>query len=198
MYRIIVSLIIAGLTIISALANVLRVPTQYPTIQAGINAAVDGDTVLVAVRTYTGEGNRNLDFIGKSIVLKSESGPETCSIIGGNSNYSCFNFHCNEDSNSIVEGFTITDFRVEQSGAGIRCIHSSPTFKHCIIADNEAYQDMFWYYDGGGVYALNSSPIFIRCTFYNNRGNRGGGVFAENSDFVVNSCIFVDNESNIG
>jgi hypothetical protein len=61
-------------------ASTYRVPQDYATIQAGINAAIDGDTVLVADGTYTGAGNKDLDFDGKAITVKSENGPENCII----------------------------------------------------------------------------------------------------------------------
>ncbi|NQS98535.1 MAG: hypothetical protein HQ591_08780 [candidate division Zixibacteria bacterium] len=61
---------LVGILILSlpAFAVTIHIPGDYPTIQAGINAAVDGDTVLVADGTYTGIGNKNLDFTGKAIV----------------------------------------------------------------------------------------------------------------------------------
>ena len=55
---------------------VVRVPDDYETIQAGINVACEGDTVLVAPGTYTGQHNRDIDFLGKNLVLLSEGGPE--------------------------------------------------------------------------------------------------------------------------
>jgi len=54
---------------------VIHVPGDQPTIQAGIDAAANGDTVLVAPGIYTGEGNLAVSFHGTNVVLTSEGGP---------------------------------------------------------------------------------------------------------------------------
>jgi len=70
------SIIILFLAASSNQSATIHVPTDQPTIQAGLDSAITGDTVLVAAGTYTGEDNVFVDFNGKNIVLISESGPE--------------------------------------------------------------------------------------------------------------------------
>ena len=53
-----------------AVAGTIHVPSDQPTIQDAIDAAMDGDTVLVAPGTYF----ENIDFLGKAIVVTSEAG----------------------------------------------------------------------------------------------------------------------------
>jgi len=77
-------LIIILLLTANAFAADLHVPTsQHPTIQAAINDANDGDTVSVTPGTHTRAGNRNIDFGGKAITVRSESGLSFCRPYGG-------------------------------------------------------------------------------------------------------------------
>jgi len=61
-------------------AATLRVPSEFQTIQSAIDASTAGDTVVVADGTYKGFGNKDLDFKGKSITVKSENGPYHCTV----------------------------------------------------------------------------------------------------------------------
>ncbi len=67
MKKIILLSFILTLLPLSVLAATIHVPGDQLNIQAGIDAAVDGDIVLLADGTYTGVGNYNIDFSGKSI-----------------------------------------------------------------------------------------------------------------------------------
>lgn len=84
----------------------ILVPGEYSTIQAGINAANDGDTVLVAEGTYTGDGNRGLLFFGKEILLISETGSGS-TVIDCEYRNCGVRFVSEESVFSILDGFTI-------------------------------------------------------------------------------------------
>ncbi len=116
----------------------IHVPGDYATIQAAIDAAVEGDTVLVDDGVYTGEGNKEIDFRGKAITVRSKNGPENCVIDCENSGRG-FWFHSSETRDSVLRGFTIQNGRVEDdNGGAIYCDGASPTIVGNIITDNSA------------------------------------------------------------
>ncbi len=178
------------------------VPSEYPTIQTAIDAAIDGDIIIVEPNTYTGSGNKEIDFKGKAITLRSESGPESCIIDCQNSGRG-FYFHSNEDANSVLEGFTITN-GYRYKGGGIFCQGSSPTITNCIIRGNTAY-DMMMPGAGAGIYNTNSSPIISNCVISNNTAytdtgstdwSQGGGMFNITSNPTIINCTFTENSAN--
>jgi len=176
----------------NGLGNVLRVPAEFSTIQAGIDAANDRDTVLVANGTYIGEGNKDLDYQGKSIYVMSENGAGKTIIDCGNEGRG-FYFHNDEDSLATIKGFTIRNGYVtgdwpEDSGGGILCDAASPTILNCIITENTAEGT------GGGIYCLYSSEVsIIGCTVSKNVGNVCiGGI--DNAGSIID-CKILDNSS---
>ena len=82
----------------------IRVPADQQTIQAAINAAVDGDTILVSPGTYT----ENISFNGKAITVTSSGGASQTTIDGGQKGV-VVSFTNNEARGSVLNGFTITD-----------------------------------------------------------------------------------------
>ena len=170
------------------IADTLRVPSQYPTIQAAIDAARQSDTVLVADGTYTGPGNRDLDFGGKAIIVRSENGPGGCIIQPQGDPlepHRGFNFHSGETAAAVVEGFTITG-GYELAGGAIFCDQAGPTIRNCVLFNNGAGR-------GAGLYCRNSSPTLIECLISQNAGRRGAGVclYWSNPTFV--DCSISDN-----
>jgi len=201
-------------------ATTIHVPSEQPTIEAGINAAVDGDTVLVAVGTYVGEGNRDIDFLGKAIIVRSEGGnPETCSV-DCDRNGRAFYFGTGEDSNSALEGFTIVNGDAKY-GAAVFCDESSPRIVNCVFRNNYAYPYGYGgaincsylaaptiircvfsnnkaQTKGGGIYAFHASPTIRNCVFTGNYAENGGGICGFNADVIADSCTFSSNTASRG
>ncbi len=124
------SLVLAGfLAVVShstALAQQIRhVPSEYPTIQAGIDAAETNDTVLVAEGGYEGAGFVDLDFRGKAITVRGENGRANIYDQGFGNVF--VHFVSGEGAESVLEGFCV----FMQSGAGLHVSNSSPTVRNC-------------------------------------------------------------------
>jgi parallel beta-helix repeat protein len=187
-------------------ALIINVPADSTTIQGGINGAVDGDTVLVADGTYTGDGNRDIDFTGKAIVVTSENGPDVTILdCEGDSldSHRGFYFHNGEGVNSVVRGFTVKngcqygDWGDDSSfGGGILCNNASPVIEDNIIVDNTAN----WF--GGGIACRNNaSPSIVANKIINNSTvyRDGGGIACrENSDPTISGNTITGNRADNG
>jgi len=83
-----VGLLIAILLAIpsTGFSAIYYVPDDYGTVQAALDGVSGGDAIIVRDGTYSGPGNRDLDFMNKAVTLRSENGPESCTIdaTGGN------------------------------------------------------------------------------------------------------------------
>ncbi len=170
----------------------------FDAIQEGINAAVNGDTVLALDGTYTGDGNRDLDFGGKLITVRSENGPENCIIDSQASEtdpHRGFYFHSGETPAAVVQGLTIRNGYVDQDtpgryGGGVYCGSAScPALTDCTIIGNSVYGM------GGGVYCSgDSSPTLTDCTIAGNSCNfMGAGVYCWGASPTLIDCTITDN-----
>lgn len=178
----------------SAPAATFNVPADYPTIQAALSAAQDGDIVQVADGTYTGSGNRNLDFAGKAIWLRSQNGPKKC-IIDCESSGRAVVFDDGETEDAVLSGFTITNGFAAAFGGAIQCINSSPTISNCILTHNVADAG------GGAIFNAGGSPTVTDCRLEaNSTLSTGGGMYdtLSPSPSTVTGCIFIGNSAGLG
>jgi predicted outer membrane repeat protein len=170
---------------------------DFPTIQAAIDAAADGDVVGLADGTFRGPGNRDIDYHGKAITIRSQAGDPDWCIIDCEGTYEDqhrgFDFHSGEGPGASLQGVTVIGGYVRlpaPDGGGVRCSSASPTFFDCVFADN--YADS----DGGGLYAAGGSPVFVRCVFAGNSTlGYGGGAFLAGGPATVIDCSFRNNRS---
>ncbi|NQT34313.1 VCBS repeat-containing protein, partial [bacterium] len=174
---------------------VLNVPDEYETIQAAIDVASNGDTVLVDPGEYV----ENINFIGKDIVVGSlflTTGDEDYieqTVIDGDENGSVVTFENGETEDAVLVGFTIQNGKAEYNGGGILCDYSSPTISYCNISGNATGD----HYYGGGIFGGTSDLSISHCKITNNEATTGGGgIGFMSSNPIISYCSITGNSSN--
>ena len=174
---------------------------DFGTLQAGIDAANRGDTVLVAPGEYV--ITEPITFRGKAITVRSEAGRDETTIRMGTpadtNRGSVVIFENNETLVSVLDGFTITGgrrgswFPSENTwgGGGILFDASSGTVRNCAIVQNRAKY-------GAGVGAYSGSFVtLIDCIVAGNSAEEGvGGVMCwKDSLATLIDCTITGNSS---
>ncbi|HUT29632.1 MAG TPA: PQQ-binding-like beta-propeller repeat protein [Sedimentisphaerales bacterium] len=154
---------------------------DFDNIQAAINDSNDGDVIYVLPGTYTGSGNRDIDYGGRAITVTGVDPQDpyivAATVVDCNSAGRAFSFY-SEGPNSVLAGLTITN-GYATLGGGIYCSCGSPTIIDCVISNSTAT------FNGGGMYCEGipsaevewPSPIVMNCRFINNSAVRGGGLY---------------------
>lgn len=186
-------------------------------IQAAIDAAQDGDTIVVPPGTY----HENIDFRGKNITLQSEDpsdwGVVEATILNGRASGPVVSFACGEGRSAVLRGFTITNgygrnIEGNSAGGGVIVIDSAPTIANNLIVENEAFFGSGVYVrgdsaqpiiqdniikdnNGEGIYTSSQArPAILGNTII---GNTSGGIVASRSYTTITDNIIAGNSSGV-
>jgi hypothetical protein len=193
-------ILIALLTVQGLLYSaIIKVPADYLTIQEAIDAARDGDTVLVSPGSYP----ENIYLKGKAVTLTSTDGPEYTFLLGGDHgnwyHQSCIIIESGEGPETVLDGFTMKDGNgcyfsgsSDRVGGGIVCDNnSSPVIRNNIITLCRADY-------GAGIYCNDgSSPTIMNNIITDNfcyKPGAGAGIFCDysSSPLIENNEIILN------
>ncbi|MBT8484083.1 MAG: hypothetical protein HKO59_02510 [Phycisphaerales bacterium] len=176
------------------LAADILVPADHATIQAAIDAANDGDVVVVSPGTYP----EMIDFDGKPITVRSTGGAlvTTINAKGAGSVVTCDDA---ETDDTVLDGFTLTGgigtlLGGLRSGGAILNSISDATFRNLIITGNTAR-------NGAAIFNFVADPTLVNCLIYDNVGtafSKGGAILNDTSNPVLKNCTITENSADDG
>jgi len=188
--RYLISAVVLGLAC-SAMAETWTVdddgPADFDNIQAAVEAASDGDEIVVEPGTYTSTGDRVVNMLGKAVTLRSSAGAGVTILDGEGAKPGL----TTAPTGCVIDGFTISNGFSPSGGSGIRCFGGeSPTVSNCVFQNGQTYGTGE---TGGAVFCYGSgtNPTFNDCMITENSGGHGAGVLSKQyaSPHLINCTI---------
>jgi predicted outer membrane repeat protein len=183
-------------------------PAKFRTIQSAVDAARDGDVIIVNPGTYSGSGNRDIDLTGKGITIVGADPydpviVESTVIDAGGGGTLARRALIITDCNGVeIAGLTLMNDFAPMGGA-VYCRNSALTLDHCRIVDSATQAgDPKAGLDGGlggGIYAEGSDVELVACLVSgNSTEGEGGGIYAINSDVTLIGSTVTENTAGRG
>lgn len=186
---------------------------DFNTIQAAIDDASEGDTIVVQPGMYY----ENVQFNGTNVVLTGTDANNrsvvNSTVIDGNDMDSALIFSGTEDASCVVAGLTITG-GLAANGGGISGNGAGVTISRCVIRNNKASANGGGIFNiagailncvvsfntassyGGGIYNTGGGVSIVSCELSGNVARRGGGIFiGVGGHTVVFGCTIVGNNA---
>ncbi len=184
---------------------------DYFDISNAVSDAVSGNEIVVRPGTYIGPNNRDIDFDGKAITLRSWD-PYDWEVVASTiidcqatatDQHRAFYFHSAEDPNSVVTGLAITNGYAPtqngySSGGGMFCTGSGadPTIANCVFYNNGALDEDV---DGGAIACYNgASPKIKNCIIRDNSAQYSGAITCWSSTPEITNCLIYENTAEWG
>jgi hypothetical protein len=158
----------------------LRVPEEYPTIQAAVDAAPNLSAILVGPGIYA-----PFDLAGKSIAIRSTDGPSVTVIDGSGQGRSAVVFGVGTTLRTTLAGFTVrcgmgTGAYWLAKGGGCYVERGSATFEDCDFTGS-----VYGCGYGGGIYGAGGSFVVRRCRFLGTYAIHDAGGLQLSADSVA-------------
>ena len=176
-------------------ADTINVPADHATIQAAVDASSNGDVVLVSPGIYTGDGERVVEVLSRSLTIRATGG-YAMTIIDGEDVRGCIRI--NNSAELTLDGFTIQNGFANTSpyanGGAMWLASGDAVIKNCAIVNNASGT----VFPGGGAIAgIQCIASFTNCLIaHNTTAGIFGGAAAFASAFpIFTDCIIRNNES---
>ena len=176
--NVVVAFVSFGSITAGAFATDLLVPSEYSSMQGAINAAVDGDTVIVAPGTY----NETMSISDKSITIRSSGGAAATKIDRVNGGGTIFSVNGSTEKQVTIEGFTITRWEIST----YMVTSNGPTV---VMRNDRCLQGGYGVYLTGGADLTVENNDWVLIGSYNNgdrnpiRGEGGSAIIVRGTTF---------------